>query len=122
MDYGFVRVGAAVPLLKVGDCSFNIEQTEVLIRGASERGVQILCFPELGLTGYTCGDLFHQKVLIEQAEASLNVLIANTSALPMLVLVGLPVRVDTRLMNVAVAFQQGQILAVIPKTLLPNYG
>ena len=122
MDYGFVRVGAAVPLLKVGDCSYNIEQTEALIRRASDQGVQMLCFPELGLTGYTCGDLFHQKIVIEQAEASLNVLVSNTAKLPILVLVGLPVRVENRLMNVAVVFQQGKILAVIPKTWLPNYG
>jgi len=122
MSYGFVRVGAAVPLLKVGDCTYNMEQTELLMQDAADKGVQMLCFPEMGITGYTCGDLFHQKILIEQAEAALQVLLERTSALSMLTLVGMPVRVQNRLMNTAVAFQNGRILAIIPKTWLPNYG
>jgi NAD+ synthase (glutamine-hydrolysing) len=122
MNYGFVKVGAAVPLLKVGDCSYNIEQTQVLMQRAEDNGVQMLCFPEMGVTGYTCGDLFHQKVLIEQAEASLKTLIEATSELSLLTVVGMPVPVQNRLMNTAVVFQKGKILAVIPKTWLPNYG
>jgi NAD+ synthase (glutamine-hydrolysing) len=121
MDYGFVRTGVAVPLLKVGDCRYNAEQTESLMHEAAVRHVQILCFPEMGMTGYTCGDLFHQKLLIDQAEDSLARLMANTQNLPLLTIVGMPVRVNNRLVNTAVAFQNGQILAVIPKTWLPNY-
>lgn len=122
MSYGFVRVGAAVPLLKVGDCTYNGEQTEILLQEAASKGVQVLCFPEMGITGYTCGDLFHQKILIEQAEAALQTLLERTVGLSMLTLVGMPVRVQNRLMNTAVAFQNGRILAIIPKTWLPNYG
>ena len=122
MSYGFVRVGAAVPLLKVGDCTFNIEQTFALIQEAARKGVQMVCFPELGITGYTCGDLFHQKILIEQAENALNTLLEQTSLLPILVVVGMPVPIQNRLMNTAVVFQKGKILAVVPKTWLPNYG
>ena len=122
MSYGFVRVGAAVPLLKVGDCTYNMEQTELLMQEAADKGVQMLCFPEMGITGYTCGDLFHQKILIEQAEAALLTLLERTSGLSMFTLVGMPVRVQNRLMNTAVAFQNGRILAIIPKTWLPNYG
>jgi len=120
--FGFVKVGAAVPLLKVADCTYNAEQTELLMRQAEDAGVQVVCFPELGITGYTCGDLFHQKLLIEQAEVALLDLIKRTSNLSVLTLVGMPVRVENRLMNSAVAFQKGKILAVIPKTWLPNYG
>ncbi|MDD4921754.1 MAG: NAD(+) synthase [Bacteroidales bacterium] len=122
MDNGFVRVGAAVPLLKVADCIYNAGQTENLMFQAAEVGVQVVCFPELGITGYTCADLFHQKVLIEQAEKALSGLMERTQALSLLTLVGMPVYVENKLMNVAVAFQNGRILAVIPKTWLPNYG
>ena len=122
MSYGFVRVGAAIPLLKVGDCTYNMEQTELLMQDAASKGVQMLCFPEMGITGYTCGDLFHQKILIEQAESALQALLERTSGLSMLTLVGMPVRVQNRLMNTAVAFQNGHILAIFPKTWLPNYG
>jgi len=122
MSYGFVRVGAAVPLLKVADCTYNVEQTELLMQEAASRGVQMLCFPEMGITGYTCGDLFHQKILIEQAERALQSLLERTAGLSLLTLVGMPVRVENRLMNTAVAFQNGRILAIIPKTWLPNYG
>ena len=122
MDYGFVRAGAAVPLLKVADCVYNVRQTEILMRQAAEAGVQVVCFPEMGITGYTCGDLFHQKILIEQAEAALSGLMERTPDLSMLTVVGMPVRVENRLMNTAVVFQYGKILAVVPKTWLPNYG
>jgi len=121
MDFGFVRVGAAVPLLRVADCAYNAEQTECLMRKASDAGVQVLCFPELGMTGYTCADLFHQDILIKQAEAELAGLLERTQTLSLLTVVGMPVRVGTRLMNTAVVFQSGKILAVIPKTWIPNY-
>lgn len=122
MNDGFIRVGAAVPLLKVADCVYNTEQTECLMIQAGDAGVQVVCFPEMGITGYTCGDLFHQKILIEQAELALTGLVERTQNLNILTLVGMPVRVENRLMNTAVAFQNGKILAVIPKTWLPNYG
>lgn len=122
MNHSFVRVASAVPLLKVADCRYNVEQTELLIQEAAGSGVQIISFPEMGITGYTCGDLFHQKLLIDQAEEALGGLVARTSDLHIMTIVGMPVRVKNRLMNTAVVFQNGQILAVIPKTWLPNYG
>lgn len=122
MNYGFVRVGAAVPLLKVGDCIYNIEQMKILISLAEKQAVQLLCFPELGITGYTCGDLFHQKILLEQAEAALSDLLSHSKTHSMLVAVGMPLTVQNRLMNVAVVFQSGHILGVVPKSWLPNYG
>jgi len=121
MNYGFVRVGAAIPLLKVADCTYNVEQTVALMREAAAAQVQIVSFPEMGLTGYTCGDLFHQKTLIDAAEDALAYLLRETADLSLLALVGMPLCVENRLMNVAVALQQGRILAVIPKTWLPNY-
>lgn len=121
MKYGFVRVGAAVPLLRVADCHYNVEQTVALMREAAAAQVQIVSFPEMGLTGYTCGDLFHQKKLIEAAEDGLAQLVRETADLSLLAIVGMPLRVENRLMNVAVAVQQGRVLAVIPKTWLPNY-
>lgn len=122
MDYGFVKAGVAIPLLKVADCQYNAEQIESIIREAAGKHVQVLCFPEMGITGYTCGDLFHQKLLIDKAEEALSQLMESTSDLGLLTIVGMPVRVENRLMNAAVAFQSGQILAVIPKSWLPNYG
>ena len=121
MDYGFVRVGAAVPLLRVADCAYNTQQTENLMHQATDAGVQVVCFPELGITGYTCGDLFQQKILLEQAEAALSGLMERTQSLSLLTIVGMPVCLENKLMNTAVAFQNGKILAVIPKTWLPNY-
>lgn len=122
MDYGFVKAGVAIPLLKVADCQYNAEQIESIIREAAGKHVQVLCFPEMGITGYTCGDLFHQKLLIDKAEEALSQLMESTSDLGLLTIVGMPVRVENRLMNAAVAFQSGQILAVVPKSWLPNYG
>lgn len=122
MDYGFVKTGVAIPLLKVADCQYNAEQIESIIREAAGKHVQVLCFPEMGITGYTCGDLFHQKLLIDKAEEALLQLMESTSDLGLLTIVGMPVRVENRLMNAAVAFQNGQILAVVPKSWLPNYG
>jgi len=121
MNYGFVRVGAAIPLLKVADCPYNVEQTVALMREAAAAHVQIVSFPEMGLTGYTCGDLFHQKTLVDAAEDALACLLRETADLTIMALVGMPLRVQNRLMNVAVAVQQGRVLAVVPKTWLPNY-
>ena len=72
MNYGFVKVAAAVPLVQVADCFYNIEKIEGLMRQASEKGVQIIAFPELSVTGYTCLDLFAQQTLLNGAEAAGN--------------------------------------------------
>ena len=121
MNYGFVKVAAAVPLVQVADCFYNIEKIEGLMRQASEKGVQIIAFPELSVTGYTCLDLFAQQTLLNGAEAALLQLVSNTADLDILTIVGVPLRTENRLINAAVVFQKGAIRGVIPKTYLPNY-
>lgn len=122
MNHGFVRVAAAVPEVKVGYCRFNIQEIETLMRRADEAGVQMVCFPELAVTGYTCADLFNQQLLLEDAEAQLAGLLLRTSRLQVVAMVGMPVQVGGKVFNAAVVIQQGSILGVVPKTYLPNYG
>ena len=121
MKFGFVKVAAAVPALKVADCKFNAQETEKLIVIADGKGVQIIVFPELNLTGYSCADLFAQSLLLEQAEFALMQVMNNTRQLDIISIVGLPVSAGPLLMNCAVVFQKGKILGVVPKTYLPNY-
>lgn len=121
MKFGFVKVAAAIPSVKVADCLFNAQQTEKQITQAEEKGVQIIIFPELNLTGYSCGDLFEQGLLLEQAEFALMQIMNNTRQLDIISIVGLPVVVNSTLLNCAVVFQKGKILGVVPKTYLPNY-
>ncbi len=121
MNYGFVKVAAAVPLVQVADCFYKIEKIEGLMRQASEKGVQIIAFPELSVTGYTCLDLFAQQTLLDGAEEALLQLVSNTADLDILTIVGVPLRTENRLINAAVVFQKGAIRGVVPKTYLPNY-
>ena len=121
MNYGFEKVAAAVPLVQVADCFYNIEKIEGLMRQASEKGVQIIAFPELSVTGYTCLDLFAQQTLLDGAEEALLQLVSNTADLDILTIVGVPLRTENRLINAAVVFQKGAIRGVVPKTYLPNY-
>ena len=121
MNYGFVKVAAAVPHVQVADCFYNIDKIEDLMGEASEKGVQIIAFPELSVTAYTCLDLFAQQTLINGAEAALIQLINNTADLDILTIVGVPLRTENRLINAAVVFQKGVIRGVVPKTYLPNY-
>ena len=121
MNYGFVKVAAAVPLVQVADCFYNIEKIEGLMRQASEKGVQIIAFPELSVTGYTCLDLFAQQTLLDGAEEALLQLVSNTADLDILTIVGVPLRTENRLINAAVVFQKGAIRGIVPKTYLPNY-
>lgn len=121
MKYGFVRVAAASPHVQVADCFYNISQIEKLIHQSAEERVQIITFPELCITGYTCMDLFLQDTLLHNAEEALLQLIENTKKLLTLCVVGLPIKAENRIFNVGVVFQKGQILGVVPKTYLPNY-
>ena len=121
MSYGFVKVAAAVPHVQVADCFYNIEEIEKLMRQASEEGVQMITFPELSITAYTCLDLFTQQTLLNNAEKALLKLVSNTADLAIFTIVGIPLRTENRLINVAVVFQKGEILGVVPKTYLPNY-
>lgn len=114
-------MAAAVPEVKVADCAFNAGRIAGLMERAEEAGVQLVCFPELSLTGYTCGDLFHQQVLLAKAAEELGKLLERTASLRLVALVGLPLVTGTQVFNAAVAIQQGRILGVVPKNYLPNY-
>ena len=121
MNYGFVKVAAALPRVKVADCKFNSERLEGLITIAEGKGVQILTFPEMCITGYTCGDLFAQQLLLEQAEMALIQILNSTRQLDIISILGMPVVVNSTVINAAVVIQKGKILGVVPKTYLPNY-
>ncbi len=121
MNYGFVKVAAAVPRVKVANCRANAREIEKQIIIADGKGVQIIVFPELCMTGYSCGDLFTRQLLLEEAELSLMQILGNTRQLSIVSIVGMPVEVNSMLLNTAVVIQKGKILGVVPKTFLPNY-
>ncbi len=121
MYHGFIKVGAAVPELRVADCSFNTDKIIELARCASEKGTLVLAFPELSVTGYTCGDLFFRDTLIASAEASLARIASETAELDTLLAVGLPVRFFGKLYNCAAVLHRGKILGIVPKGYIPNY-
>ena len=124
MKDGFVKVAAATPKIRVADCRYNAEQIFTLMRQADEQGVKVMAFPELCLTGYTCGDLFLQPTLLKGAEEGLSTILEATKNLDLVAAIGLPVRNkwDNKLYNCAAVIQSGTILGVVPKTYLPNYG
>lgn len=122
MRDGFIKVAAGTPDIRVADCRFNAEQIFQMMRQADSQGVQVLALPELCMTGYTCGDLFLSESLLRGAEEAMGTILEATRNLEMLTAVGLPVRCDGRLYNCAAVIQNGQILGIIPKTHLPNYG
>ena len=121
MNYGYVKVAAAVPRVKVADCKFNASEIEKEIIIADGKGVQIIAFPELCITGYTCGDLFAQQLLLEEAEMGLIQILNNTRQMDIISILGMPVALNGVLLNAAVVIQKGRVLGVVPKTYLPNY-
>ena len=121
MQNGYIKVAAAIPLVKVADCEYNVKMMETMISQAEESGVEIIVFPELSVTGYTCQDLFRQQALLEHAEAGVVKLLDFTRKMDVISIVGIPVVVGDLLLNCAVVIQKGGILAFIPKTYLPNY-
>ena len=121
MKYGFVKVAAATPKIRVADVHYNGENIIQLIGRAEKAGAELLVFPELCVCGYTCGDLFGQNVLLDGALAALKEIAAATKGKSMLVFVGVPVRLGGVLYNCAAALCGGKVLAFIPKRHLPNY-
>ena len=121
MNFGFVKVAAAVPRVHVADCKFNAGQIEKEIIIADGKGVQIIVFPELCITGYTCGDLFAQQLLLEEAEMALMQVLNTTRQLDIISILGMPVVCEGALLNAAIVLQKGRVLGVVPKTYLPNY-
>ena len=122
MKYGLIKVAAAIPGVRVADVEYNVQQAESLIAQAEGRGVEIIVFPELSLTGYTCQDLFRQQLLLDKAEEALLILLDFTRKLDIIAVVGLPVRIGSLLYNCAAVIQHGCLLGLVPKTYLPNYG
>ena len=121
MNYGFIKVASAVPSVKVADCKYNVEQIEQQIILAEGQGVEIIVFPELSLTGYTCQDLFGQNLLLETTESAMLMLLDFTRQLNIISIVGLPIAVGDLLLNCAAIIQKGQILGIVAKEYLPNY-
>ncbi len=119
---GFLRVAAACPPVRVADPEANVDATLACIEQAASRGAQVLVLPELGLTGYTCGDLFFGlHTLVGGAERALERLLRGTAGRPMVIVAGLPVQAGGRLYNAAAVLQSGQLRGVVPKTFLPGY-
>ncbi|MEA3195658.1 MAG: hypothetical protein QOD26_3991 [Betaproteobacteria bacterium] len=119
--HGFVRLAVATPRVRVADPQDNLEATEALMRDAAREKALLAVFPELGLSAYSCEDLFHQQVLIDAAAEALATLMRRTSRLPLAALVGLPVAVDGQLFNCAALIAEGRLVGVVPKSYLPNY-
>ena len=121
MQHGFIKVAAAIPNVRVADCAFNTEQIKSLLMQAEQNGVEVVCFPELSITGYTCQDLFHSQQLLDDAEISLISLMDFTRNYDVVAIVGLPLPYCGSLLNCAAILQRGKILGIVPKTYLPNY-
>lgn len=120
MKHGYVRVGAGIPEIRVADPQYNVEEIEKLILKAQAQGIEILVTPELGLTGYTCQDLFFQQTLLEEAEVALMKLMDFTRSMDMIIVVGMPVSCNIGLANCAVVLQKGKIQGIVAKTYLSN--
>jgi len=121
-NFGFVRVAAAVPTLRVADCRFNAEQIKRQIDEAVAEGVEVVCFPELSLTGYTCADLFFTQQLQQSSLRYLEEICTYTRGKAVIVLVGAPLQVDNDLFNCAFVITDGEVMGVVPKVNLPNTG
>jgi NAD+ synthase (glutamine-hydrolysing) len=120
-DYGFFNVAAAIPQVRVADCEFNVREIKAMLYQANEQGVQFITFPELSVTAYTCGDLFFQHSLIDNAEHVIENLLRETKELPIGFIIGTPVSHNAKLYNSAVVCFEGRILGIVPKIFLPNY-
>jgi NAD+ synthase (glutamine-hydrolysing) len=120
-NHDFVRLAVGVPAVRVADPAFNADQTIALMREAAARKSLLALFPELGLSAYSCDDLFHQRALLDGCRTGLAKIVEVSATLPLIAVVGLPLEVDHLLFNCAVVIGQGRILGVVPKTYLPNY-
>lgn len=118
---GFLKTAAATPTIRVADPAYNAQEIAGLLKQAAGQGVKFLVFPELCLTGYTCGDLFLQPLLLSGAEQGLAEILEESKSLPLLAAVGLPVAVEGKLYNCAAVFSQGKLLGLVPKLHIPNY-
>jgi len=120
-NYGFVRIATAVPNCKVADVKFNCNEIINLITKAHNQKAEAVVFPELSLTAYTCGDLFHTTTLQNAANAGLAEILNATKNMSIISIFGMPISVDMRMFNCAVVAQKGKILGVVPKSYIPNH-
>ena len=120
-SHDLIRVAVAIPRVRVANPAYNAEQTIALLGQADERQAILALFPELGLSAYSCDDLFHQSALLDAVEAALAQVVAASAEHGVIAAVGLPLRVDDALYNCAAVIHRGRILGVVPKTFLPNY-
>ncbi|MBR6960664.1 MAG: NAD(+) synthase, partial [Clostridiales bacterium] len=121
MKDGFVRVGSVSPQVRVADVDFNVEQIIKHCAEADEKSCSLLVFPELSITGYTCGDLFLQDELIESALRGLYDIAEATCEMNLAIVVGLPLKFEGKLYNVAAVVAKGEVLGYVPKRFIPNY-
>ena len=122
MKDGFLKAAALSPALRVADCAYNAGQIAEAMQACAGRGIKLAVFPELALTGYTCGDLFFQQALQQAALQGLAQILQASKGLDLIALVGLPVAVNGKLYNCAAVVCGGRLLGLVPKTCLPNYG
>ncbi|SFD08440.1 NAD+ synthase (glutamine-hydrolysing) [Cupriavidus sp. OV038] len=120
-SHGFARVAVGVPECRVADPAYNADQTLELARQAVQGGAALVAFPELGLSAYTCDDLFHQRALLRECELALQRIVEASVSLPAALVVGMPLVVEHQLFNCAVVVANGAIQGVVPKSYLPNY-
>ena len=120
MNYGFFRTACASTQLVVADCNFNADKIIDAVRNSASEGASLVVFPELSITGYTCGDLFLQRALQKSAVKNLERIAAKTASLDCIIAVGLPINVENAIYNCAAVLYHGKILALIPKTFIPN--
>jgi NAD+ synthase (glutamine-hydrolysing) len=120
-DLGFLRIGGAVPALKVADVDFNVKAIQRMLRRAAREKVQVVVFPEMALTGYTLGDLVQHQALLNKAEEGLKTILEYTRRLSLAAVLGLPVSLEGKVYNCAALVDHGQLRGVVPKTYLPNY-
>lgn len=121
-SFGFLKVAAAIPHVRVGDCAYNTCRILALAEEAAQRGVETVVFPELAVTAYTCGDLLLQPALLDAADEGLAALAKASRKLPLTLIVGAPLRHGSALYNCAAVIAQGRVLGVVPKTFIPDYG
>lgn len=120
-EYGYVKVGASTLELKVSDTIYNVQMMKKQIDEAVNKNIQIISFPELSITGYTCGDLFNQDILIDKAYEGLKDLVDYSKDKMIVIIVGSPIKCENKLYNCAVVINNGKILGIVPKTYIPNY-
>ena len=122
MKQGFVKVAAVTPNMRVADVEYNVNEICRMIDEATEQGAKVIAFPELCITGYTCGDLFSQEILLREAKQGLYRIAEYTKEKDALIFVGVPYEVAGKLYNTAAALNHGKVLGLVTKTFLPNYG